>query len=223
MSTTSPHPAERGDDTDVITALKAGDETAFVELARAHHGVLLRVAMTFVGTRATAEEVVQATWLGVLRALDGDQGRRSLRAWIVLMASSTARAHAAGELRCLRFAALAARELERSEPSVDPERFREPEDGRFGGHWRCGPAAWAASEERLRSRETRELIRDAIEQLPPAERLVVTLRDVEGWSAEETCHALELIEGNQRVLLHRARSKLRAALERHLSPAQRTA
>jgi RNA polymerase sigma-70 factor (ECF subfamily) len=212
MSTNSPPTPARGSDAELIKALKAGDETAFVDLVHAHHAVLLRVAMTYVSSRAVAEEVVQETWLGVLKGLARFEGRSSLKTWIFKIAANIARTRAVREGRCLPFSSLPGSD---DEPSVDPDRF-------FPGHWARGPASWEIPEGRLLSGETRNVILAAIEQLPTAQRLVVTLRDVEGWSADETCQALDVSDGNQRVLLHRARSKLRAALERYLSPVAMT-
>ena len=219
MSTNSPPTPGRGSDAELINALKAGDETAFVDLVHAHHAVLLRVAMTYVSSRAVAEEVVQETWLGVLKGLARFEGRSSLKTWIFKIAANIARTRAVREGRCLPFSSLPGSD---DEPSVDPDRFFPPDHPRHPGHWARGPASWEIPEGRLLSGETRNVILAAIEQLPTAQRLVVTLRDVEGWSAEETCQALEVSDGNQRVLLHRARSKLRAALERYLSPVAMT-
>jgi RNA polymerase sigma-70 factor (ECF subfamily) len=219
MSTNSPPTPARGSDAELIKALKAGDETAFVDLVHAHHAVLLRVAMTYVSSRAVAEEVVQETWLGVLKGLARFEGRSSLKTWIFKIAANIARTRAVREGRCLPFSSLPGSD---DEPSVDPDRFFPPDHPRHPGHWARGPASWEIPEGRLLSGETRNVILAAIEQLPTAQRLVVTLRDVEGWSAEETCQALEVSDGNQRVLLHRARSKLRAALERYLSPVAMT-
>ncbi len=219
MSTTSQPPRARGGDAELIESLRAGDEAAFVELIHAHHGMLLRVAMTYVSSRAVAEEVVQETWLGVLKDLDRFEGRSSLKTWIFKIAANIARTYANRESRCFPFSSLAETEAGRPEPSVDPGRFLPPNQSRYPGHWTRGPAAWETPEERLLSGETRDIILEAIERLSPAQRLVVTLRDIEGWTADEACQALEVSESNQRVLLHRGRSKVRAALERHLSPA----
>ena len=219
MSTTSTPPAAL-DDAALVRALRAGDEDAFAGLIRAHHSVLLRAAMTYVSSRAVAEEVVQETWLGVLRDLDRFQGRSSLKTWIFKMAANIARTRAGREGRCRPLSSVLAAEAERGEPSVDPDRFFPADHPRFPGRWARAPLAWRSPEERLLSGETRDVIREAVERLPAAQRLVLTLRDIEGWTADEACHALELTEGNQRVLLHRARSKVRAALERHLGPVE---
>jgi len=218
MSTSSTQLAGLADDAALVDALRAGDEDAFVGLIRAHHSVLLRVAMTYVSSRAVAEEVVQETWLGVLKGLDRFEGRSSLKTWIFRIASNIARTRAVREGRCHPFSSVPAPDAERSESAVDPDRFFPADHPRLPGRWARAPVAWRSPEERLLSGETRDVIRDAVERLPAAQRLVITLRDIEGWSADETCRALELTDGNQRVLLHRARSKVRAALERHLSP-----
>src|SRR6476659_2440953 len=189
MSTAS-QPLASGDDRALVEALRAGDEHAFVALIRAYHSALLRTAMTFVSTRAVAEEVVQETWLGVVKGIDRFEGRSSLKTWIFKIASNIARTRATREGRCRPFSALAAAEVERSEPSVDPDRFLPADHPRFPGHWARAPVAWQIPEERLLSGETRDVIRDAVERLPAAQRLVITLRDIEGWSADEACQAL---------------------------------
>jgi RNA polymerase sigma-70 factor, ECF subfamily len=150
---------------------------------------------------------------------DRFEGPSSLKTWIFTIASNIARTRAVREGRCHPFAALLAADADRSEPSVDPDRFFPADHPRLPGRWARAPVAWRSPEERLLSGETRDVIRDAVERLPAAQRLIITLREIEGWSADETCRALELTDGNQRVLLHRARCTVRGALERHLSPA----
>jgi RNA polymerase sigma-70 factor (ECF subfamily) len=219
MSTSSTQPVAPADDAAMVEALRAGDEDAFVGLIRAHHSVVLGVAMTYVSSRAVAEEVVQETWLGVLNGLDRFQGRPSLKTWIFKIASNIARARALREGRCRPFSSLVSADA-RTAPSVDPDRFFPADHPRFPGRWARAPLAWQIPEERLLERETRNVIRETVERLPAPQRLVITLRDIEGWSADEACRALELTEGDQRVLLHRARCTVRAALERHLSAAE---
>jgi RNA polymerase sigma-70 factor (ECF subfamily) len=167
-----------------------------------------RVALSIVGNAAVAEEVVQEAWLGVLRGLDRFEGRASLKTWIFRIVANTAQTRVERESRSVPFSTLAD-EAAGDGPSVDPSRFRNPQ---FPGGWTTFPEPW----DHVEARETRGVIADAIDQLPPAQRLVISLRDVEGWPADEVCTVLELSESNQRVLLHRARSKVRAALERHL-------
>jgi RNA polymerase sigma-70 factor, ECF subfamily len=213
MSRTSRPPTARAD-TDVVAALRAGDEATFVGLVRAHHPALLAAAMSYVGSRAVAEEVVQETWLGVVSGLERFEGRCSLKTWIFKIAANIARTRGVRERRCLPFSSLGGGE-DAGEPAVGPDRFH-PDDHPCAGHWARPPRPWDTPEGALLSAETRDVVGAAIARLPPSQRLVVTLRDVEGWSAGETCEALEISAGNQRVLLHRGRCKVRAALERHL-------
>jgi RNA polymerase sigma-70 factor, ECF subfamily len=201
MSRSSPH-ATAPRDAELVGALRAGDESAFVGLVRAHHPVLLRVAMTCVPSRAEAEAVVRETWSAVLERLDGFDEGGSLRTWIVGIAADIARSRGGAA----SFDAAGA-------PPVDPERFVPADHPTLAGHWARPPLAW---EARLGSPAEHDVIRDAIEGLPPGERLVVTLRDVGGWSAEETSAALSLTPADQRAVLHRARARVRAALERAL-------
>jgi RNA polymerase sigma-70 factor (ECF subfamily) len=200
-------------ETDLVAALRAGDETAFAELVREYHASLLRVARIYVSSRAVAEEVVQETWLGVLNGLDRFEERSSLKTWIFRILTNIAKTRAQREGRTLPLSAL--QDPGRvPEPSVDPDRFLDSEHARWPGHWALKPQAWP--EERLLAAETRERIGTAIEALPATQRAVITLRDVQGWDTEEVCNALGITETNQRVLLHRARSKVRAALDDYL-------
>ncbi len=193
-----------------MEALRAGDREAYDELVERYTPVLLRVASLFTPSRAVAEEVVQDTWVGVLRGIDAFQGRSSLKTWLFRILTNTAKTRGARERRTLPFSALAGAEVDDAEPVVDADRF-DPRDG----HWSQPPGRWP--EERLLAAETRDVIRAAIEALPPSQRAVISLRDVEGWSSEEVRDALGLTEVNQRVLLHRARSKVRAALDGYLA------
>jgi len=200
-----------GQEVALVSAVRAGDERAFEELVDQHGAAMRRFALSIVQNAATADEVVQEAWLNVLRGIERFEGRSALKTWIFRIVANTAKTRAEREARSVPFSTFASEAAE-DEPSVDPSRFRNP---RFPGGWTTFPEPW----EQLEARETRGMIADAIEQLPPSQRLVIGLRDVEGWSAEEVCNVLDLSESNQRVLLHRARSKVRAALERHLQPA----
>lgn len=200
------------DDAHLLAALQQGDERAFAALVDRHGPAMLRVALAHVPSRAVAEEVVQETWIAVLRGLDGFEGRSSLRTWIFRILTNVALRRGARERRSVPFAALAAAE-DSGAPTVPPERFLPPGHDRYPGHWALPPPRWPTPEEGLLSGETREVIAAAIERLPPAQRTVLGLRDVEGWSSEEVCAALEITAGNQRILLHRARAGVRAALE----------
>ena len=206
-------PQSVADEAKLLEALRAGDEAAFTELARAYHASLLRVAQIYVSSRAVAEEVVQETWLAVLQGLDRFEGRSSLKTWIFTILANRAKTRALRERRTIPFSALSPERV--PEPAVDPERFRDAEDPRWPGHWAVPPQAWP--EERLLAGETRERLSEAIEALPANQRAVISLRDVEGWSSEEVCNALGISETNQRVLLHRARSRVRNALEEYLA------
>jgi RNA polymerase sigma-70 factor, ECF subfamily len=203
----------------LVAALRCGDETAFVRLVEALHGSMVRLAMLHVGDRAVAEEVVQDAWLGVLQQLDRFEGRSSLKTWVLRITSNRAKTRAVRERRTVPFSALPGGDPEADEPLVDPDRFL-PAGHRWAGHWASPPASWReVPEDLLLSKETMTEVERAVATLPTAQRAVVVLRDVEGLSAAEACQLLGLTEGNQRVLLHRGRSKVRAALERYLDTA----
>ena len=192
-----------------LAALRAGDETAFRALVAAHGSTLMRLALIYSPSRALAEEAVQETWIAVLRSIDRFEGRSSLRTWICRILINTARRRAGAERRSLPFSALAD---DASEPSVDPARFQR--DGRFAGHWTSFPLDPSVlPEQRLLAAEVREHIGRAISGLRSPQREVFVLRDVEGWSTPEVSNLLEITPGHQRVLLHRARAKVRQALE----------
>ncbi|MBA2629975.1 MAG: sigma-70 family RNA polymerase sigma factor [Thermoleophilaceae bacterium] len=209
-------------DARLMKALTDGDEAAFKTLIDTHSSSLLRVARVYVGSRAVAEEVVQETWLGVLRGVERFEGRSSLKTWIFKILTNIASTRAARERRSVPFSSLAAREAADGEAAVDPERFLPADHDRWPHHWALGPTAWQTPEEGLLSAETRELMLQAIADLPPAQQTVISLRDIEGWPSHEVCSALEISEGNQRVLLHRARAKVRNALEGYLGSVEVT-
>jgi RNA polymerase sigma-70 factor, ECF subfamily len=198
-------------DADIVAALKRGDEAVFADLVDAYSPGLMRMARMFIRDRAVAEEVVQETWIAVLRGIDRFEGRSSLKTWIFRILMNTAKTRAQRESRSIPFSAT----VHDDEPSVDPDRFLGP-DQRYPGGWMMGPSEWQTPEEELIQGEMREAILEAIDQLPQAQRAVITLRDVEGFPAEEVTDVLGISDGNQRVLLHRARSKVRAAIEAHL-------
>jgi RNA polymerase sigma-70 factor (ECF subfamily) len=203
------------EDAQLLESLRNGDERAFATLVDEHGATMLRLARLYVRERAVAEEVVQEAWLGVLRGLDRFEGRSSFRTWLYRIVTNIAKTRAVREARSVPFSALAGAEAEEEGPSVPPERFRGPDD-RWASHWASPPSDWARPEHELLSGETRQIIASAIDALPAAQREVITLRDVEGWTSEEVCNALELSETNQRVLLHRARTKVRHALDDYL-------
>lgn len=200
----------------LVRALRAGDERAFAELIDRLGPALLRLARFYVRDRAVAEEVVQETWLSVLEGIERFEGRSSLKTWVFRILANRAKTRAEREARTVPMSALAGAAPD-DEPSVEPERFRSTDD-RWAGHWASPPVSWSAlPENRLLSKETINCIRSLIAALPPAQREVIALRDVEGWPSDEVCALLGLSEVNQRVLLHRARSKVRAGLERYLA------
>jgi RNA polymerase sigma-70 factor, ECF subfamily len=207
-----PRSIAQGQDEGLVAALCRGDADAFARLVDRHSPAMIRVAMAYVPTRAAAEEAVQETWIGVMRGIDGFEGRASLKTWIFRILTNVAMRSGARERRSMPFSALAAAE-NTGEPSVDPDRFLPAAHELFPGHWAIMPARWPTPEEGLLAGETRDVIAAAIAELPPAQRTVIALRDVEGWSSEEVCEALEISAGNQRILLHRARSRVRDEIE----------
>lgn len=208
-------------DAPLLARLRAGEEAAFVELVDRYSSPLLRVALTYVPSRAIAEEVVQETWLGVLRGVDGFEGRSSLKTWVFTILVNRARTRGRRERRTVPFSALAGHVTHEDSGAVDPSRFLPADHERWPGHWAAPPRRWSASpEQRLATKERLGLIKEAIATLPATQRTVIVLRDVEGWESREVCNALGLSETNQRVLLHRARSKVRALLEDDLADEQ---
>jgi RNA polymerase sigma-70 factor, ECF subfamily len=200
---------------ELVARLRDGDEQAFVALVEEHSPAMLAVARAHVRTHAVAEEVVQEAWVGVLKGIHRFEGRSSLRTWILRIVVNTAITRGIKEARSTPFSSLA----QDDEPAVEPERFRSGDDP-FPGHWHRYPADWSSlPEQTLESRETLAVVKEAIGELPEPQRLVITMRDVAGLDAEEVCSALGVSEGNQRVLLHRARARVRSRLEAHLDAA----
>ena len=192
------------DEPELVRRLRSGDEAAFVALVDRHHAAMVRVARSYVRSRAVAEEVAQEAWLGLLRGIDTFEGRSSLRTWLFRIVINRAVSIGVHEHKHL--------------PVED--RDLEDDNGRFGqdGWWVTPPTHWADEAiERLIAPELAARVRELIDELPPAQREVVTLRDVEGLSSVEVCSVLGISEGNQRVLLHRARSRLRQALEQEVA------
>lgn len=203
-------------DAELIPALLRGDEAAFAELVQRYHAALLGVARLHVADAGLAEEVVQETWVGVLRGIGRFEGRASLKTWIFHILLNQARRRGAREHRVIPFSALVSAETDSPDPAVDPDRFRPPDAAAWPGHWSTPPQAWQSlPEDFVLHGETQVYLRAAIDHLPPAQRTVMALRDLEGWSAEEVCNILAISDSNQRVLLHRARSKVRGTLERY--------
>ena len=186
----------------LVLALQAGDEAAFATLVRRYHARLLRLAQTMVPSRAVAEEVVQDTWLGVVRGIERFEGRSSVKTWL------------------FRILVFRARTAGSREPRTLPLDDTDPLEDRFGanGAWSTPPAPWSdAVDDRLAAEELARRVRHHVPELPEAQRRVLVLRDVEGLGADDVCAVLGISAGNQRVLLHRARTRLRAALEAELA------
>ena len=203
------------EDVRLVEALRSGNESAFVSLIDMYHSSMLRLAMIFVTSQAVAEEVVQETWIGVLHGLDRFEGRSSLKTWIFRILANRAKTRAQREGRSVPFSSLPEFTNELLEPAIEPERFQGP-DQRWPGQWVSFPRSWdEIPEERILSQETMTRIQEAIDTLPPGQREVITLRDIEGCTSDEACNLLGVSEVNQRVLLHRARCKVRRALARY--------
>jgi RNA polymerase sigma-70 factor (ECF subfamily) len=198
-------------DAEIVAALKRGDQSVFADLVDAYSPGLMRMALMYVRDREVASEVVQETWIAVLRGIDRFEGRSSLKTWIFRILINTAKTRGQRESRSVPFSAAGGDD----EPSVDPDRFLDA-DHRYAGGWMLGPSEWQTPEEELLQGETRDAILAAIDELPDQQRAVITMRDVEGFGPEEVAETLGITDGNQRVLLHRARSKVRAAIEKHL-------
>jgi len=209
----------------LLDALRRGDEDAFARLVGEHHASLRRVARLYVANAAIADEVVQDTWLGVIRGIWAFEGRSSLKTWIFRILVNRARTRAVRESRSVPFAGTLSTESgAEPEPPVSPEHSLSGDDSPAPGHWAQPSLDPGSSPERsLLAKELRERLRTVIDALPSNLKAVLWLRDVEGWSSEEVCNALAIQETNQRVLLHRARSRARAALEPYLEGARGSA
>jgi len=203
--------SRKRDDALLVEDLLAGDEKAFTALVGREYASMVRYAQLFVSNRASAEEVVQEAWMGILAGLPRFEGRCSLRRWMRGIVANTAKSRGIREAREIPVSALG---KEDEDDAVVPDRFFSagcPQAGR----WMSPPEPWP--DDLLDQAETLAVVRAAIERLSGLRRQVITLRDVEGWSAAETCALLGITEGNQRILLHRARSRVRAELERHFA------
>jgi RNA polymerase sigma-70 factor (ECF subfamily) len=202
------------DDQILVASLRRGDEAAFAWLLDRYGASLQRLARSYVATAAAAEEAVQETWVAVITGIDRFEQRASLKTWLYRILINVARSKGVREHRSVPFASLAD-ELDQDEPAVDPTRFVGAGDARAGS-WAAPPVPWDEEpERRLLAAETLAVVEAAIATLPPHQARVLRLRDLEGWASPEVCNALDLSETNQRVLLHRARAKVRQALESH--------
>ena len=203
------------DDEMLVQALQAGDEQVFSDLVESWSAMMLRLALAHVESHAIAEEVVQDAWLTVLRSLDRFEGRSSLRTWVLGIVVNRARSRARAERRSIALSS-------ESVPVLDPNRFLPADHPRWPHHWAVEPADWWTPEKELLAGETRNVILDAIDALPSSQREVIVLRDVEGLPSAEVCNILGVTDTHQRVLLHRARSRVRHALERYFAATETT-
>lgn len=206
-----------GDDDLLLAALRNGEETAFAQLVDQYGAGMLRFARMYAGDEALAEDCVQDAWLGVIKGAGNFERRSSVRTWIFRILLNRLRTRLQREGRFVAFSALEGNGSER-EAAVDGSRFLPSDHTRWPGHWTQPPVAWGASpEDELLAQEIHGLVMTALQSVPPAQRQVMTLRDVEGWGSSEVCELLDITESNQRVLLHRARARVRRELERYFT------
>jgi RNA polymerase sigma-70 factor (ECF subfamily) len=201
-------------DSELVVRLRDRDEDAFALLLDAWSGGMLRVARSIVTTNDSAAEVLQDTWVAVLNAIDRFEGQSSLKTWVFRILVNAAIRRGVKEGRTVPWSSVA----DDAGPTVDESRFRGPGDP-YTGDWWSYPNRWPSPEQETLAREIRMEIAAALEQLPVRQRLVITMRDIEGHSSDEICSILEISSSNQRVLLHRARAFIRGRLEEHLSAA----
>jgi RNA polymerase sigma-70 factor (ECF subfamily) len=207
-------PQEDIDDPALIDQLREGDDAAFLFLVNRHQAAMLSVAAIYVSSREVAEDVVQETWIAMLKGLDRFEGRSSLKTWLFSILVNHAKTRAQREQRYVPMVELSGEEDSFSDPTVEPERFTNPD---YPGHWAMFPSGWNdIPEEKLLSEETMDVVRQAIQNLPVRQQQVIALRDIDGRSSEEVCNLLTISETNQRVLLHRARAAVRRVLEVYL-------
>jgi RNA polymerase sigma-70 factor (ECF subfamily) len=205
-------------ETELVAAIRNGDEAAFADLVRSLHGTLLHIALMYVPTRAVAEEVLQETWIAVLRGIHQFEGRSSLKTWIIRILMNRARTIGVKEHRAIPFSSAVSLGNDPYEGAADADRFLPADHPFYPMHWATPPSVWAGTpEERLLADEVRAVVEKAAELLSDAQREVLLMRDLAELSAEEVCSLLSITGGNQRVLLHRARAKVRRELEQYLA------
>lgn len=205
------------DERALVEALRKGDETAFTTVLNRYHTPLLRLARVYVPDQAEAEEVVQETWMGLLQGIKRFEERSSLKTWLFRILMNRAKTHAQRQGRSIPFSSLPGADDEQAGGWIELDRFLPLDHPQWPGGWKSFPQSWdEVPEERLLSLETFNHIERAIQELPPAQREVITLRDIEGWTSDEVCNFLGISQANQRVLLHRARAWVRRALEQYL-------
>jgi RNA polymerase sigma-70 factor (ECF subfamily) len=199
----------------LVAALRRGDEEAFAWLLDRYTALLRRAARAYTPSESVADEIVQETWIGVITGIGRFEMRSSVKTWLYRIMANIARTRGTRERRSIPFTALGP-VLDGGEPAFEPNRFRTDPDAPWFGNWASFPSTWPNTpEDQVEAGETLALVRAAIDGLPPTQREVVTLRDLEGWSASEVCDALNVSDSNQRVLLHRGRMRVRRALELH--------
>lgn len=204
------------DDLALVAQFRDGDEEAFVALVRRYHGLMTRIACRYTPSHAVAEEVAQETWISVLRSIATFEGRSSFRTWLITILVNCARRQAATERRAVPFASLD----DGAEAAVASSRFFPPDHPRWSGMWTTCVSSWSeVPDETFLAAEAMALVRHEIDRLPAQQRAVITLRDVCGMPAGEVCGLLDLTEGNERVLLHRARARVRRRLEQYVEAA----
>lgn len=206
----------QADDLRVVDALRRGDEAIFVSLVEQYQATMLRIAMHYVSSTSVAEEVVQDTWLGMLQSIQRFEGRSSFKTWLFRILTNRAKTRGEREGRTVPFAVFV-NDANEQEPSLEPEYFYPADHPQRAHGWVSYPQRWPEPEQQALSQELYALIKQTISTLPPSQREVITLRDVESWSAGDVCNVLQISESNQRVLLHRARTKVRNALAPYMT------
>ena len=201
-------------DAELVVGLRGGVEATFALLLDAWSPGMLRTARAYVAGAEAAEDVVQETWLAVIRGIDGFAGRSSLRTWVYRILINIAKTHGVRDSRTVAWSALSGDDD--AGPTVDPSRFQS-QDEPYPGHWRRFPDAWPSPESEVVWREARAMVDAVLADLPRRQRAVITLRDVQGYTSEEVCTVLDITAGNQRILLHRARAAVRRRLEEYFS------
>lgn len=213
-------------DAELAARLQDRDEATFTAVVARWSPGMLRLARSFVSTDESAHEVVQDAWLAVVANIESFQGRSALKTWVYRILVNTAKRRGERESRVVPWSSWATGEEEVDSQTVDPARFRGADEA-YAGHWRAFPDPWPSLEDQVLAGEVRRTVGAAVADLPTRQRIVITLRDVEGYSAEEVCDILEITPANQRVLLHRARAAVRGTLEIYFAgsgedPAERT-
>ena len=200
----------------LLESLRGGDEGAFAWLVQQYHNSLVRLALLYLDNEAQAEEVAQETWIAVLNGLTRFEGRSNLKTWMFTILTNQAKTRGRREKRTLSFSEL--EEGLENTPTVDPERFKPSNSITSANHWSVNPSTWNnIPEESFLSQEMLYIVHDAVSTLPGNQRAVITLRDIEGFSSGDVCNILGISETNHRVLLHRARAKVRGVLEDYLN------